>query len=292
VNQFLQTSDPDIYAVGDAIEFKNPVGGASVISYLAGPANKQGRICADNIALGNTHLYRGSINTAIVKVFDMTIAATGMAFKNLKAAHIGHLVSTNHAGSHASYFPGSRRMTIQIAFSPVNGKLLGGQIAGFEGVDKRIDVLSLCIQRGGTIYDLMEFEQAYAPPYSSAKDPLNMAGFVAENILSDRLKIFYWDEIAGLDSDDLLVDVRNAEEFSAGHIPGAINIPLNEIRGRLQQIPTDKKIYIYCEAGLRGYLAQRILRQRGFNAVSNLAGGYVTWKSCVKEFDLEYHPAA
>jgi NADPH-dependent 2,4-dienoyl-CoA reductase/sulfur reductase-like enzyme/rhodanese-related sulfurtransferase len=292
VNQFLQTSDPDIYAVGDAIEFKNPVGGASVISYLAGPANKQGRICADNIALGNTHLYRGSINTAIVKVFDMTIAATGMAFKNLKAAHIGHLVSTNHAGSHASYFPGSRRMTIQIAFSPVNGKLLGGQIAGFEGVDKRIDVLSLCIQRGGTIYDLMEFEQAYAPPYSSAKDPLNMAGFVAENILSDRLKIFYWDEIAGLDSDDLLVDVRNAEEFSAGHIPGAINIPLNEIRGRLQEIPTDKKIYIYCEAGLRGYLAQRILRQRGFNAVSNLAGGYVTWKSCVKEFDLEYHPAA
>src|SRR5664279_2668185 len=153
VNEFMQTSEPDIYAVGDAIEYSNPVSGKSMISYLAGPANKQGRICANNIVLGNTHSYHGSINTAIVKVFDMTIATAGMASKHLKAANIAHIVSTNHAGSHASYFPGSRRMSIQIAFSPDNGKLMGAQIAGFEGVDKRIDILSSLIQQGSTIYD-------------------------------------------------------------------------------------------------------------------------------------------
>jgi NADPH-dependent 2,4-dienoyl-CoA reductase/sulfur reductase-like enzyme/rhodanese-related sulfurtransferase len=289
VNEFLQTSDPDIYAVGDAIEFKNPVSGMPVNSLLAGPANKQGRICANNIVLGNTHSYHGSINTAIVKVFDMIIATAGMASKHLTAAKIAHIVSTNHAGSHASYFPGSRRMSIQIAFSPDNGRLLGAQIAGYEGVDKRIDILSSYIQQGCTIYDLAEFEHAYAPPYSSAKDPLNMSGFVAENILSDRLKIFYWDEIAGLTPDDLLIDVRNPDEFSAGCIPGAVNIPLDEIRERLQEIPGDKNIRIYCEAGLRGYLAQRILKQHGFESVSNLSGGYVTWKACVAETENEYH---
>jgi rhodanese-related sulfurtransferase len=180
-------------------------------------------------------------------------------------------------------------MSIQIAFSPDNGRLLGGQIAGYEGVDKRIDILSSYIQQGSTIYDLAEFEQAYAPPYSSAKDPLNMTGFVAENILSERLKIFYWDEIAGLTPDDLLIDVRNPDEFSAGRIPGAINIPLDEIRERLGEIPVDKNIRIYCEAGLRGYLAQRILKQHGFESVSNLSGGYVTWKACVAETENEYH---
>jgi NADPH-dependent 2,4-dienoyl-CoA reductase/sulfur reductase-like enzyme/rhodanese-related sulfurtransferase len=289
VNEFLQTSDPDIYAVGDAIEYKNPISGKSMISYLAGPANKQGRICANNIVLGNTNSYHGSINTAIVKVFDMTIATAGMASKHLKAANIAHIVSTNHAGSHASYFPGSRRMSIQIAFSPDNGRLLGAQIAGYEGVDKRIDILSSYIQMGGSIYDLAEFEHAYAPPYSSAKDPVNMAGFVAENILSDKLKIFYWDEIAGLKTDDLLIDVRNPDEFSAGCIPSAINIPLDEIRERLKEIPADKNIRIYCEAGLRGYLAQRILKQSGFDSVSNLSGGYVSWKACVTESENEYH---
>ena len=289
VNEFLQTSVPNIYAVGDAIEFKNSVSGKSMISYLAGPANKQGRICANNIVLGNTHSYHGSINTAIVKVFDMTIATAGMASKHLKAANIPHIVSTNHAGSHASYFPGSTRMSIQIAFSPDNGRLLGAQIAGNEGVDKRIDILSSYIQQGSTIYDLTEFEHAYAPPYSSAKDPVNMAGFVAENILSDKLKIFYWDEIAGLKAGDLLLDVRNPDEFSAGFIPGAINIPLDEIRQRLKEIPVDKNIRIYCEAGLRGYLAQRILRQLGFDSVSNLSGGYVSWKACVAESENEYH---
>lgn len=289
VNEYLQTSDPDIYAVGDAIEFKNPISGRSMITYLAGPANKQGRICANNIVLGNSHSYHGSVNTAIVKVFDMTVATTGMASKHLKAANIAHIVSTNHAGSHASYFPGSRRMSIQIAFSPDNGRLLGAQIAGYKGVDKRIDILSSYIQQGCTIYDLAEFEHAYAPPYSSAKDPVNMAGFVAENILSNRLKVFYWHELAGLKPEDILLDVRNPDEFFSGSIPGAINIPLDEIRERLHEIPADKNIRIYCEAGLRGYLAQRILKQLGFDSVSNLSGGYVSWKACMAESENEYH---
>ena len=241
VNEYLQTSDPDIYAVGDAIEFKNPITGKSMISYLAGPANKQGRICANNIVLGNSHPYHGSINTAIVKVFEMTIATAGMAAKHLKAANIPHILSTNHAGSHASYYPEAKRMTIQIAFSPGEGRLLGAQIAGYDGVDKRIDILSSYIKQGRTIYDLEEFEHAYAPPYSSAKDPVNMAGFVAENILLKRLQVFYWHELSGLKPEDILIDVRGADEFAAGNIPGAINIPLDEIRGRLQEIPQRKK---------------------------------------------------
>jgi NADPH-dependent 2,4-dienoyl-CoA reductase/sulfur reductase-like enzyme/rhodanese-related sulfurtransferase len=287
VNEYLQTSDPDIYAVGDAIEFKNFITGRPMITYLAGPANKQGRICANNIVLGNSHAYHGSINTAIVQVFEMTIATAGMAAKHLKAANIPHIISTNHAGSHASYYPEAKRMSIQIAFSPSDGRLLGAQIAGYEGVDKRIDILSACIKMGRTIYDLEEFEQAYAPPYSSAKDPVNMAGFVAENILLKRLKVFYWHELAGLKPEDLLIDVRREEEFAAGNIPGAINIPLDEIRLRLREIPLGKNILIYCEAGLRGYLAQRILKQNGFVSVANLSGGYVSWKACAGESEIQ-----
>src|SRR5450631_2235110 len=203
VNEYLQTSDPDIYAVGDAIEFENPVTGESMSSFLAGPANKQGRICANNVVLGNVQSYHGSINTAIVQVFDMTVATAGTASKFLKAAKIEHLVSTNRSGSHAAYFPGSEQMTIQIAFSPDPGRLLGAQIAGYKGVDKRIDILSSFIQQKKTIYDLAEFEQAYSPPYSSAKDPINMAGFVAENIMQDRLKVFYWEETKNIGPEDL-----------------------------------------------------------------------------------------
>ena len=284
VNEFLQTSEPDIYAVGDAIEFKNPISGQPMITYLAGPANKQGRICANNIALGNTHSYHGSINTAIVKVFDMTIATAGMASKHLKLANIAHIISTNHAGSHASYYPNAEQMSIQIAFSPDDGRLLGAQIAGYEGVDKRIDILGSYIKRGFTIHELVEFEQAYAPPYSSAKDPVNMAGFIAENILLKRLQIFYWNEVKDLTPDDLLIDVRRSDEFSAGKIPGAVNIPVDEIRERMHEIPKDKRIYIYCEAGLRGYLAQRILKQNGYNSVHNLSGGFILWTACMAEY--------
>ena len=282
VNQYLQTSNPDIYAVGDAIEFENPITGQSMNTYLAGPANKQGRICANNIVLGNSSKYKGAINTAIVKVFDMTVATAGTASKHLKTANIKHIVSTNHSNSHASYYPGAKQMAIQIAFSPEDGRIFSAQIAGYDGVDKRIDVLASIIQRGSNIYELTEFEHAYAPPYSSAKDPLNMAGFVAENILLNRLRIFYWDEVAIISKDSVLLDVRTNAEFEAGNITNAINIPVDEIRSRMQEIPIDKNIYIYCEAGLRGYLAQRILRQNGYENIANLSGGYITWKAATQ----------
>jgi rhodanese-related sulfurtransferase len=194
-----------------------------------------------------------------------------------------HIVSTTHSGSHAGYYPGSKQMSIQIAFSPVDGRLYSAQIAGYDGVDKRIDILASAIKRNSTIYELTEFEHAYAPPYSSAKDPVNMVGFVAENILLKRLKVFYWDEIAKLQQDDVLIDVRTNKEFEAGNMKNAINIPVDEIRDRLNEIPKNRTIYIYCEAGLRGYLAHRVLRQNGFENVFNLSGGYILWKACTKE---------
>ncbi|MBL7745568.1 MAG: FAD-dependent oxidoreductase [Chitinophagaceae bacterium] len=283
VNEYLQTSDPAIYAVGDAIEFANPITGQSMNTYLAGPANKQGRICANNIVLGNQQKYTGAINTAIVKVFDMTVAVAGTASKHLKVANIPHIVSTNHSGSHAGYYPGAKNMTIQIAFSPVDGKLYSAQVAGYEGVDKRLDVMALVIKSGGTIYDLAEFEHAYAPPYSSAKDPVNMAGFIAENILLNRLKVFYWNEVKQLPEDVVLLDVRTNAEYEAGHIEGAVNLPVDEIRQWINEISPQRKVYIYCEAGLRGYLAHRILRQNGFDEVYNLSGGYVSWLACHHE---------
>lgn len=286
VNEFLQTSNPDIYAVGDAIEFANPITGQSMNTYLAGPANKQGRIAANNMVFGNKTQYHGAINTAIVKVFDMTVATAGTASKHLKNAGIKHIVSTNHSGSHAGYYPGAKQMSIQIAFSPEDGKIYSAQIAGQDGVDKRIDILSSLIQRGSNIAELVEFEHAYAPPYSSAKDPVNMAGFVAENILLDRLRVFYWDQVSQLPETALLLDVRTMAEFKAGHIPTAVNIPVDEIRDRMQEIPTNRPIYIYCEAGLRGYLAQRILRQTGYETVANLSGGYLSWKAADQEMQL------
>ncbi|OFY88005.1 MAG: CoA-disulfide reductase [Bacteroidetes bacterium RIFCSPLOWO2_12_FULL_35_15] len=286
VNEFLQTSDPDIYAVGDAIEFTNPITGQSMSTYLAGPANKQGRICANNIVLGNKEKYRGSINTAIVKVFDMTVATAGTASKHLKSANIAHLVSTTHSGSHAAYYPGSQQMHIQIAFSPDNGRLLSAQIAGYDGVDKRIEMLSSVIKRNSTIYELMEIEHAYAPPYSSAKDPVNMAGFVAENILQKQMIPFYCDQINEIDTNGVLIDVRSKKENLAGTIPKSINIPIDDLRKNIDKIPKDKAIYLFCEVGLRGYLSQRILNQNGFKNVYNLSGGYSSWKYCNVELKI------
>jgi NADPH-dependent 2,4-dienoyl-CoA reductase/sulfur reductase-like enzyme/rhodanese-related sulfurtransferase len=283
VNQFMQTSDPDIYAVGDAVEFANPITGISMSTYLAGPANKQGRICANNIVLGNTTPYKGSINTAIVKVFDMTVGTAGLASKHLNAANVKHIVSTTHSGSHAGYYPDAQQMSIQIAFSPVDGQLLGAQVAGYDGADKRLDILSSIVQRKGTIYDLVEFEHAYAPPYSSAKDPVNMAGFVAENILEKRLNVIYWNDTKQISKNDFLVDVRSPEEFSLGSIPNAINIPVDDLRKRLNELPKDKNIYIFCQVGLRGYLAQRILLQNGYENVRNISGGYTLWSTCTDE---------
>jgi len=286
VNEYLQTSNPDIYAVGDAIEFANPITGQSMNTYLAGPANKQGRICANNIVLGNKEKYLGAINTAIVKVFDMTVATSGTVSKHLQAAQIPHVVSTTHSSSHASYYPGAQPLHIQILFSPVDGRLLSAQIAGYEGVDKRIDLLSSVIKRKGTIYELMEMEHAYAPPFSSAKDPVNIAGFVAENILTHRMTPFYWDQVAQLDRDSLLIDVRSEEEHQSGTIPNAINIPIDELRKDSDAIPKNKVIYLFCEVGQRGYLAQRILNQNGFSNVKNLSGGYSTWRNCNTESEV------
>jgi NADPH-dependent 2,4-dienoyl-CoA reductase/sulfur reductase-like enzyme/rhodanese-related sulfurtransferase len=283
VNEYLQTSNPDIYAVGDAIEFVSPITGLPTSTFLAGPANKQGRICANNIALGNVQKYDGSINTAIAKVFDMTVAAAGVPVKQLKTLGIDHHVSTTFSGSHAEYYPGAEKMTIQLAFTPDTGKLLSAQVVGYSGVDKRIDLLASVIKRGGTIYELTEIEHAYAPPFSSAKDPVNIAGFVAENILSKRIKTFYWDEVTSIDKKDIILDVRSSEEFKAGSIVGAMNIPIDELRCRINELPKNRTIYIYCQIGLRGYLASRILLQNGFDKVINLSGGYRLWEACTKE---------
>lgn len=285
VNEYLQTSDPNIYAVGDAIEFENPIIHKSMNTYLAGPANKQGRICANNIALGNVQKYNGAINTAIVKVFDMTVATAGMASKHLTNAGIKHIVSTTHNGSHAGYYPNAKQMSIQLAFSPEDGRLLSGQIVGFDGVDKRIDMLSSVIQRGSTIYELTEFEHAYAPPYSSAKDPINIAAFTAENLLQKLFKVYYWNEMDKISEDDVLVDVRTVAEFDKGHIPNAVNIPLDSIRERMSEIDKNKNIFIYCWGGQRGYLAQRILKQNGYNLIANMSGGYQIWDACTKEVE-------
>ncbi|MBP9134431.1 MAG: FAD-dependent oxidoreductase [Saprospiraceae bacterium] len=286
VNEFLQTSDENIFAVGDVIEFTHPITGNSIPTYLAGPANKQGRICAHNLSQDNKIQYKGSIGTAIVKVFDVTVTVAGVASKHLKAAQIKHSTAIIHSGSHAGYYPGAETMTIQITFNEEDGTLYGAQIIGKDGVDKRIDILSNLIQRQGTVHDLTEFEHAYAPPFSSAKDPVNMVGFVAENIMTKKLFLADWDELQLGATDDLIVDVRTEKEFQSGAVQGAVNIPLDEIRGRLADFPQDKRIVIYCQQGLRGYLAQRILLQNNFNNVVNMAGGYKLYLDCSAERKL------
>lgn len=293
VNEYLQTSHPDIYAVGDAIEFKSPFTQKSGTSFLAGPANKQGRICANNIVFNNTNQYHGAINTAIVKLFDLTVGTTGMAAKHLKTAGIPYLVSITRSSSHASYYPNAKQITIQITFSPESKRLLGAQVIGEEGADKRLDILATLIKNNGTIYDLTELEHAYAPPYSSAKDPVNMAGFVAENILHNLLKAEQWDTFEAqykASPNAILIDVRNPDEYACGAIEGAVNIPVDTLRDNLENIAKDKTIFIYCAIGLRGYLSQRILVQNGFKNVINLSGGYNLWNTCKIETQLSQAP--
>lgn len=289
VNEYLQTSHLDIYAVGDAIEFKNPITKKSMSTFLAGPANKQGRICANNIVNNNTSTYNGAINTAIVKLFDLTVGTTGMAAKHLKSAAIPYLVSTTRSSSHASYYPNAKQLTIQITFSPDTKQLLGAQVIGEEGADKRLDILATLIKNKGTIYDLMEVEHAYAPPYSSAKDPVNMAGFVADNIINKTLRVEQWDIFEAKfrqTPNAILIDVRNPDEFASGAIEGAINIPIDTLRSKISELQKDAPIFVYCAIGLRGYLAQRILLQNGFMQVSNLSGGYILWNTCKIEQEL------
>ena len=277
VNDYMQTSDANIYALGDAVEVRHLVTGQPALIPLAGPANKQGRIVADNIVFGNKEKYPGSIGTSIAKVFDLTVAAAGANAKLLQRNNIPYISSYTHGASHAGYYPGAVPLSIKILFAPENGKLLGAQIVGFNGVDKRIEMLAQVIQRGGTVHDLAELEHAYAPPYSSAKDPVNMAGFVAENILNKKSRIIQWRELAELPADTIRIDVRTHDEYKLGTIPGFINIPVDELREHLDELPKEKPIVVTCAVGLRGYLAYRILVQNGFKHVRNLSGGYKTW---------------
>lgn len=273
VNPSMQTSDPDIYAVGDAVESKDFVTGEPVVVPLAGPAVHQARIATDNI-FGRHETYRGPQGSAIVQIFDLIAALTGASEKTLLRIKKPYLKVYVHPTQHVRYYPGANQMSIKVLFEPESGKLLGAQIIGGEGVDKRIDLFALAIQAGMTVFDLEEAELAYSPQFGGAKDPINFAGFVASNLLRGDQAIV---SIEGLDSEALLIDVRSPEEYAMGYIPGAINIPIDELRQRLNELPREHKIQAYCAVGMRGYLAARILSQAGYH-VENISGGYTTYK--------------
>lgn len=278
VDKYLQTSDASIYALGDAIEFPHPILGSKSSSFLAGPANRQGRILADNLIKEKKTAYKGAIITGIAKVFDITVATTGVSSKALTAARIDHIASITHSASHAGYYPGAVPLTMKIVFTKPDGKLLGAQVVGYDGVDKRIDLLAAVLKQNGTIYDLQELEHAYAPPFSSAKDPVSIAGYAAENILDGTLNIIHWDAIPAMQQKKaLLVDVRTSEEYELGTIENALNIPVDDLRSKLDTLPQNRPIVLICAVGLRAYIAYRILIQNGFKNISSLSGGYKTY---------------
>ena len=272
VNDHLETSIPDIYAVGDAIEVKDFVNGQVTAIPLAGPANKQGRIVADNIAdIPST--FKGTQGTSIIKVFSLMGAATGNNERNLTRLGLPYQVVYVHPFSHATYYPGALQLSLKLLFNQ-EGQILGAQGIGIEGIDKSIDVIATTMRLGGTIYDLTELELAYAPPYSSAKDPVNMLGFAAENILANRTEVFTYETLQNYDPEKtILLDIRSPLEFANGNLPGAINIPLDTLRQRLSELDKDKLILAYCKMGLQGYLASCILKQNGFK-VKNMTGGF------------------
>lgn len=286
VNRWLQTSSPDVYAVGDAIEYEHPIAGGPWLNYLAGPANRQARIAADNMVYGNREEYEGSIGTSVAKVFDITVGATGLAAKHLKRMGVPYLTSVTTSSSHAGYYPGAFNLTLKLTFAPDTGRIYGAQCVGVDGVDKRIDEIAMLIKRGGTVRDLVRTEQAYAPPFSSAKDPVAIAGYVACNTLDGVMPVVTWRELAAADRAEVcLVDVRTPEEYSLGTIDGAVNIPLDDLRGRLGEIDRDSDVIVFCAVGLRGYLAQRILLGRGYRRVRNLAGGYKTYSLATQKVE-------
>jgi len=278
VDELLRTSDPDIYAVGDAVEIKDFVTGEPAQVPLAGPANRQGRIAADNVC-GRGVRYRGTQGTAIVGAFGRTAAMTGQSEKSLRRASRSYRAVYVHPAHHAGYYPGAEAMTLKLLFAPDTGRVLGAQAVGGTGVDKRIDVLAVAIAAGMSVYDLEELELAYAPQYGSAKDPVNMAGFVAAGLLrGDHPQLDVATMLAApVEQRTYLLDVRTPAEFAAGHIPGAVNVPVDELRSRLGELPRDRQIAAYCQVGQRGYLATRILLQAGFSA-ANLSGGYTTYR--------------
>ena len=274
VNSAMETGVDGIYAVGDLIEITHFVTGEKGYIPLAGPANKQGRIAADNIC-GIPSRYTGTQGSSILKVFDLAVASTGITEKTAKALHLNYEKSFTFSANHATYYPGATNMSIKTIFEKDTGKILGAQIVGNDGVDKRCDVFATAIRAGMTAKDLTELELCYAPPFGSAKDPVNMAGYVIENMMSGLVKTFHWHDIEKISKDPgaFLLDTRNPMEYLAGTIPGFVNIPLDSLRDRLDEIPKDKTIYVTCQIGLRGYIAARILMQNGYD-VYNLSGGY------------------
>lgn len=291
VNDQFITSDPHIRAVGDAIEYPSPLTKQPVTVPLAGPANKQARLVAESMVKGSCRPYSGTIATSIAKIFDLTAASTGMTGKQLAMHEIPYAEAVTHAGNHAGYYPNSLQLAVKILYDPDTGRLYGGQAVGYAGVDKRIDVLAAYVKKEGTIHDLAEFEQAYAPPYSSAKDPLNMVGFIAENVIAGYSHLTTWDQLSALrEQQAFFLDVRTPEEFDLGSLPEAVNIPHTEIRSRLSEIPTNRPIVVYCAMGVRGYLAERVLAQHGYPNIQNLTGGYKTWQAVTNELDALEHP--
>ncbi|EKY4193357.1 FAD-dependent oxidoreductase [Vibrio harveyi] len=276
-NEYMQTSDPSIYAVGDAVEEKDFVTGEQTLVPLAGPANRQGRMAADNM-LGRQETYQGTQGTAICKIFDLAVASTGKNEKQLKRENITYEKVYVHTASHASYYPGAETVSFKMLFDPATGKILGAQAVGKDGVDKRIDVMAVAQRAGMTVEQLQQLELTYAPPYGSAKDVINQAAFVANNIMKGDATAIHFDEIDNLSEDQVLLDVRNPGELeSVGFIEGAINIPVDQLRQRMNELPKDKEIVIYCQVGLRGNVAYRQLVNSGFKA-RNLLGGYRTYK--------------
>lgn len=283
VDERMHTSVPHIYAVGDAVEVKHFVTEEPTSIQLAGPANKQGRIAADNIA-GYDSIYTGSQGSAILKVFDMTVASTGLSEKQAKSAGIDYDKVYTYLAPHASYYPGGTNMSMKVIWDKKTEKIIGAQIVGYEGVDKRMDILATAMRFGGKVTDLTKLELCYAPPFGSAKDPVNIAGYAAENIISGKVKQYFWDDVADLPRDGSvsLIDIRTPEETAGGMIDGYVNIPWVEIRKRLDEIPKDKTVYLSCTSGLKSYNVSRILTGLGYDCY-NLAGGYRLYSSIMKD---------
>lgn len=283
VDERMHTSVPHIYAVGDAVEVKHFVTEEPTSIQLAGPANKQGRIAADNIA-GYDSIYTGSQGSAILKVFDMTVASTGLSEKQAKSAGIDYDKVYTYLAPHASYYPGGTNMSMKVIWDKKTEKIIGAQIVGYEGVDKRMDILATAMRFGGKVTDLTKLELCYAPPFGSAKDPVNIAGYTAENIISGKVKQYFWDDVADLPRDGSvsLIDIRTPEETAGGMIDGYVNIPWVEIRKRLDEIPKDKTVYLSCTSGLKSYNVSRILTGLGYDCY-NLAGGYRLYSSIMKD---------
>jgi len=279
VDEFLRTCDPDIFAVGDAVEITQTIGGKPALIPLAGPANRQGRTAADNICAGALKPYKGTLGTAILKVFDLAAACTGLNETQLKANGIPYRATITHSGSHASYYPGSRQLSLKLIYG-LDGRIFGAQAVGADGADKRIDVIATAIQAGLKVQDLCDLELAYAPPYGSAKDPVNIAGYVASNVLAGFQEVIDWRELRALieaKADIQLIDVRTPEEFEIVTLPRARNLELDHLRQRLGELDPQKPTVLFCQIGVRGYLAYRILKQAGFKDVRNLTGGIKTY---------------